>query len=161
MQTLNNIIEKNTQRAEVCSQVRAIVRYADPSTWPIADAVFKLLQANHINYKDEGLEIGMILVGDAGPSAAIQSVAESVQAGRISPMHFAAANAGAAIGICCTAFNFHGPTLAITLPVKTGKSIAEMMASRWLNDKSAKIMIIVTYENIDGEISANASLNTE
>jgi len=158
MKTLDTTTVTNTQRADVCSEVRAVVRYADPSAWPIATAIHQILEKNQINFKKEGIDIGLILVGDAGPKEATQSVIESVKEGEVSPMRFAAANAASAIGVCTTAFNFHGPTLAITLPTDRGKPVAEMMASQWLKNEMANRIFIVTYQTTSGETTATATL---
>src|SRR5580704_7877769 len=76
--------------------------------------------------------VGMVLVSDRGPAVTMMEVQTGATTGFVSPMRYAASNAGSLAGVACIAFGFRGPTLNLTMLPEIGVPIALQICSGWL-----------------------------
>jgi hypothetical protein len=120
------------------------LRNADPTVWPVLDSVAALYRANRARLEPHRDHVGMIHYGSAYPKAIAQRViADMSRNGRVSPAAFINANAGAALSICCTRFGFRGPTMNLTMPAASARTLVDVLAARWLGQGSARYLILV------------------
>jgi hypothetical protein len=124
--------------------VRSGVRNADPVVWPVLEAVGRLYRAHRERLESDANHVGMIHYGSAYPKTTSRRVMTDVsRTGRVSPVAFINANAGAALSICCTRFGFRGPTMNLTMSAMRARTLADVLAVRWLAQGDARHLILV------------------
>ncbi|MEN9450078.1 MAG: hypothetical protein RJA83_692 [Pseudomonadota bacterium] len=134
------IIEKATREDFPASLIQHI-RYIDPVIWPSLLGVYELLQLK--DKRPRANDVGVILCGKSYPKEASARVLESLlKNGRVSPLHFTAANAAASISMICATFHFHGPTLNLCMPVQTALPTIEIIIQHWLSQNIKTIFVI-------------------
>ena len=125
-------------------EVRGGLRNADPTVWPVLEAVAQLYRTNLERLEAQRDHVGMIHYGSAYPKVTAQRVITDVsRSGRVSPAAFINANAGAALSICCTRFGFRGPTMNLTMPSAAARTLVDALAARWLGQGNARYLILV------------------
>ncbi|WP_118182498.1 hypothetical protein [Paraburkholderia phosphatilytica] len=126
-------------------EISAGMRNADPVVLPVLEAVGRLYRVHRARLEPHTDRIGMIQSGLAFPRAKSQRVFSDVSRnGRVSPVAFINANAGAAISFCCTRFGFRGPTLHLTMTALRAQSLANALAATWLARGDARYLILAT-----------------
>lgn len=134
------IIEKATREDFPASLIQHI-RYIDPVIWPSLLGVYELLKLQ--DQRPSTDDVGVILCGKSYPKEASTRVLESLlKNGRVSPLHFTAANAAASISMICATFNFHGPTMNLCMPVQQALSTIEVIIQHWFRQNIQTMFVI-------------------
>ncbi|KVD74855.1 hypothetical protein WS62_04030 [Burkholderia sp. ABCPW 14] len=133
--------------AELPADIRGGAKQADPAVWPVLDTVWRLYSEHRARLDPHLEHVGMIHYGSAFPKRAARQVIDDVaRSGRVSPLTFIHANAGAALSICCTRFGFRGPTLNLTMAAADAGRFADIAAARWLERGDARYLFVVAAE---------------
>ena len=120
------------------------IKNSDPTVSSLVTAIYQIMSNVILPWETEGSEVGIIVVGNALPQVTTNKlIMELRNHGRVSPLNFINANAGAAISICCTLFKFQGPTMNLTNSDSTGIAAATILASNWLNKQLAKYIFLI------------------
>lgn len=143
MKTLATSNTHSLTYADLDENLRRGLKSADPLVFSVLQSVGNL-QRQHAGALDEQrVHVGMIQYGTAFPSQLTGRIVGDLQArGRLSPVDFINANAGAPLSICCTRYGFQGPTLVLTMPDADARPIAESLAQHWLQDGQAKFLFL-------------------
>jgi hypothetical protein len=137
---LRKILIKEATREDFPASLIQPIRYIDPVIWPGLLGVYELLQ---LDQRPKADGVGVILSGKSYPKEASARVLESLlKNGRVSPLHFTAANAAASISTICTTFQFHGPTLNLCMPVQTALPTIDVIIQHWLSQNVQTIFVI-------------------
>ena len=127
------------------ARTRTTIRYADPSAWITANAVACALSDFGDRLTTSQQEVGMIVVSDRGPWAAMGETQAAASAGFSSPLRYAASNPGSLVAVACIAFGFRGPTLNLAMRPEDGVPVALELSAGWLTRRSAQWMVLATY----------------
>ncbi|MDE1180642.1 hypothetical protein [Paraburkholderia sp.] len=144
--------------------VRSGMKNADPAVWPVLEAVGRVYRAHRRELDAHGDATGVIQSGSAFPKATAQRViADIARSGRVSPVAFINANAGAALSICCTRFGLRGPTLNLTMPSTRARAMVDALAARWLAQRDAQYLFLIEADDapdaaIDADIAVTVRL---
>ncbi|PTL80869.1 coronafacic acid synthetase [Vitiosangium sp. GDMCC 1.1324] len=125
------------------TQVRRAVRYADPSSWAMANAVAGAIAAfqRPLDFN----RVALVQLGLQGPSEAMAQVASSVEEGSVSPVRFPAASPSAAIALSCIAWGIRGPTLSLLQSLSQGLPVALALARGWLSRGQVEGVLLGSY----------------
>ncbi|MFZ2314892.1 MAG: hypothetical protein WAW86_04430 [Gammaproteobacteria bacterium] len=145
LQILHECNASNITLEDMPSDLVKMVRVSDPSIWPILFATNEIINTVDLPWQHIANDVGMIMVGNSYPKKYSKKVMTEVSTtGRVSPLSFINANAGAAISICCTTYKFQGPTINLTMSNLIREQIASVIAKQWLNNGDAKYIFLVT-----------------
>jgi len=127
------------------ARTRATVRYADPAAWITATAVARALSDFEDRLTASQHDVGVVVVSDQGPNAAMSEVQGATSTGFSSPLRYAASNPGSLVAVACIAFGFRGPTLNLTMRPEDGVPVALQICASWLTRRSARWMVLATF----------------
>lgn len=127
------------------ARTRATVRYADPAAWITATAVGRALSDFGDRLTASQHEVGVVVVSDQGPNAAMSEVQAGASTGFSSPLRYAASNPGSLVAVVCIAFGFRGPTLNLMMRPENGVPVALQLCAGWLRRRSARWMVLATF----------------
>jgi len=144
---LDHAEASGSRREEFHEAVRSNIRYADPSSWCFAGAVGQVVKRLKVDLAAAQNHVGVIAIAEGAPRDATQAVAATMEKGYVSPMQFAAANAGSVLAVACIAHGFRGPTLNLTVPLETGLPVGLLLADRWIGSGTAKYVFVGTWEH--------------
>lgn len=130
------------------AQVRRAVRYADPSSWAMANAVDAALTASPRPLDTN--RVALVNLGLQGPSEAMAQVAGSVREGSVSPVRFPAASPSAAVALSCIAWGIRGPTLSLLQPLRQGLPVALALARGWLGRGQVEGVLLASFHLPEG-----------
>ena len=138
---ISKIIIEKAIREDFPASLIQHIRYIDPVIWSSLLGVYELLKLRDQRLSTD--DVGVILCGKSYPKEASTRVLESLlKNGRVSPLHFTAANAAASISMICATFHFHGPTLDLCMPVQTALPTIEVIIQHWLGQNLKTIFVI-------------------
>ena len=127
------------------------VKTTDPVVWPILLTTAEIHSALNLPWPTISSQVGMIMYGNSYPKQASEKIiAEIKTKNRVSPLNFINANAGAAISVCCTTYQFRGPTLNLTMSDIETEKIALIIADDWLRKGDANYIFLVKADHDDG-----------
>jgi hypothetical protein len=153
---------QNTSLQDLPEDLAKSVRMSDPVVWPILKTTHDIINTTNLPWKEIANEVGIIVVGNAFPKQYTKKIVNELsEHGRVSPLSFINANAGAAISICCTIYKFQGPTINFTASDENCHNIAAILAQQWLKSGAAKyIFFVIADENEQNGYSVNNKLIT-
>jgi 3-oxoacyl-(acyl-carrier-protein) synthase len=95
-------------------------------------------------------DVGIVLVSEGGPAETRTTVARAARDGFVSPLRFVAAPPASLVGVACIVMGFHGPTLNLTTPARTGVPAGLTIATRWLDRGKVRYAIVASYGRWEG-----------
>lgn len=123
-------------------KLKMTVRYADPVSWITATAVARALSAAGAQVAAVHDRVGVLVVSEEGPQAAMSAIAEAAMIGSSSPLRYPAANPGALAGVSCILFGLRGPTINFVMPPSKWASHGLSIASGWLSRQAVAYALV-------------------
>ncbi|KTC41001.1 hypothetical protein [Pseudomonas sp. L5B5] len=143
MKTLDISNAHSLTYSDLDENLRRGLKSSDPLVFSVLESVSALHQQHVGALEEHRANVGMIQYGSAFPSQLTGKIVSDLQArGRVSPVDFINANAGAPLSICCTRYGFQGPTLVLTMPEATSRPIADSLAQHWLQSGQAEYLFL-------------------
>ena len=160
MQTLAHARTGLFSYSDLDETLRKGLKSADPTTYSVLYAVNEIYQQHAAVLDKAKQNVGFIYYGSAYPKITTARIVNDLaNKGRVSPVDFINANAGAAASICCTRFGFQGPSMVLTMPAITSESVARGLALHWLNTRHAEYLFLVAADFTEGDtVQVSASL---
>lgn len=143
MKTIDTRVSNSIGYSDLDEPLRRGLKSSDPLVFSVLASVDML----HEQYQDQlqahAHNVGMIQYGNAFPNTLTKKIVTDLQVrGRVSPVDFINANAGAPLSICCTRYGFHGPTLVLTMPDSSAEVVASGLAEHWLRSGQADYLFL-------------------
>ena len=122
--------------------------HADPVAWLVSDATGAVLRRAAAGPEPpvEGGHTGVIAVSCEATRHTARALAGASRDGRrVSPMRFAAANAGSIAGVACIVHGLTGPSLVLSMPPVDARAVAETVARSWLESAACRAVVLAEH----------------
>lgn len=120
--------------------MRALVRWADPGSWLLVEALARAgLDALA---GGRGERVAAVVVSPSGCPTAMDELARQAAEGYASPLRYPASAPSASLGVACIAFKLRGPTLCLAMSSAAGVPRAAWLAGRLLRRPGIDLAVV-------------------